>query len=94
MRAALVMTLSVLAFVVGCSQKPANVPKDPRVEQRVLLWNTRAERCEKDAALLREQAQALLVKAKEKELQAKRLRKNARDAAEGKMVLDPDDSTR
>ena len=91
MRSGLAVVLCVLAFIAGCASTPPSAPKDPRLLAREAYLNALAERCEKDAALLREQACAMELKAREKDVKAQQLRKNARLAAQGEVVVDPEE---
>jgi hypothetical protein len=91
MRLASALTVCLLAFLLGCSSPPSK-PKDPKLLAREAYLNALADGCEKDAALLREQAAAYALKAREKDLKAREYRMKAREAAEGK-VVEPDDSS-
>ena len=89
MRSGLAAAVCVLALLAGCASETPPAPKDPKLLAREAYMNALAERCERDASALREQAIALELKAKGKDLKAMELRKQARDAAEGKIV-DPE----
>ena len=93
MRSALAITVCVFAFLAGCASEPP-APKDPKLLQREAYLNAMADRCERDAAMLREQSDALEVKAKERDLKAQQYRKMAREAAAGKVPVDPDEQER
>ena len=89
MRSFLATVVCVLAILVGCASEPP-APKDPKLQAREAYFNALADGAEREAQALREQADALTVKAKEKELKAKELRRNARDAAAGKIPEEPE----
>ena len=89
MRSALATAVCVLAFVAGCASEPA-APTDPKLVQRAAYYSGLADGCEREAERLREAADGLEVKAKEKDLKAQQYRKMARDAAAGKVVVEPD----
>jgi outer membrane murein-binding lipoprotein Lpp len=89
MRLALAGAVCAVALFVGCSAPPEQ--KDPRLAARDLYLNSLADGCDKDASLLREQAMAYEIKAKEKLLKAKELRRKAKLAGEGKLV-EPEES--
>ena len=85
MRVVLAAAVCVLALHVGCESTPTD-PKDPRLAARELYLNSLADGCERDAALLHEQANAYEVKAREKQLKAQELRRKAKLAGQGKLV--------
>jgi predicted transcriptional regulator len=90
MRPALAGAVCVIALLVGCSTPPEQ--KDPKLAARELYLNSLADGCDRDAALLREQAMACEVKARAKELQGKELRQKAKLAGQGKLV-EPEESS-
>ena len=89
MRSFLVTIVCVLAILVGCASEPT-APKDPKLQAREAYFNALADGAEREAEMLRQQSDALEVKAKEKDLKAKELRRNARDAAAGKVPEEPE----
>ncbi len=89
MRTALAGAVCMIAFLAGCAGSPPPRQTDPKLLAREAYLNAMAEREERQAQDLRMQAEVLLVKAKEKDLKAMQLRKNARLASEGK-VVDPE----